>query len=293
MKVALCFSGQMRTLAQCMSTIRRHLLEPLAAAGAEIDTFVHAAADADAESALLLSPRILHVEPQPWFDEKRYAWRIGRGCVGIQSVLRQLWSIKKSNDLKRQYAATQGIRYDWSFRVRPDTEFVQGPIEFAAVTSRRPPARGVFIPKFSNWYGLNDRFAWGSDLEMDTYSNRFEKLDDYIAAGGVFHPESFLFWSLAAGRAPILRSNVAFFTLRKNGDRVLPDFHSEYREATRCFPASQADCLDVTGLPDMPCFGEGKPSVSWTGCAPIDPARAMVKPGAVAAEAVGAMATPA
>ncbi len=282
MKVALCFSGQMRTLAQCIGTIRRHLLEPLAAAGAEVDTCVHAAADADADSALQLSPRILHVEPQPWFDEKRYACRIGRGCVGIQSVLRQLWSIKKSNDLKRQYAATQGIRYDWSFRVRPDSEFVQGPLEFAGIATRVTPVRGVFVPKFSNWYGLNDRFAWGSDLEMDTYSNRFEKLDDYVAIGGVFHPESFLYWSLAAGRAPILRSNVAFFTLRKSGDRVLPDFHSEYREAVRCFPPSQADCLDVTGLPDMPCLGEGKPSALWRTTTPVDPALVMVKPPAVA-----------
>ena len=263
MNIALCMSGQMRSLAQCASTIRRHLIEPLEAGGKNrVDLFVHAAADEDADSALLLDPKILHVEAQPWFDEKKYALRLGRGCVGIQSVLRQLWSIKKANELKRRHAASRGFRYDYSFRLRPDTEFVQGPLEAFGV---EPGKRGVFIPKFSNWYGLNDRFAWGSDVEMDLYSNRLDALDDYIAAGGVFHPESFLFWTLAIRRVPILRSSAAFFTLRKNGDRVLPDFHSEYRETIACYPAPQKDCLDVRDLPDMPCLGEGKPSALWRG----------------------------
>lgn len=263
MRFALCFSGQMRSLDQCVTSIRHHLIEPLAAGGAnEVDVFVHAAADEDADTALRLDPRILHIEPQPTFDEKLYALRIGRGCVGIQSVLRQLWSIQKSNELKRRYATSRGFRYDCAMRVRPDTEFAQGPLEALRFT---PGTRGVWIPKFSNWYGLNDRFAWGSDLEMDLYSNRFDALDHYLAAGGVFHPESFLFWTLAVRRVPIFRSDVAFYTLRKNGDRIVPDFHSEYREALPCFPPPQPDCLDVRGLPNLPCIGDGRPSLIWRG----------------------------
>jgi hypothetical protein len=50
---------------------------------------------------------------------------------------------------------------------------------------------------------------------METYFNRFSGLDEYISRGGIFHPESFLAYSLEL--LPVKRTCALFDTLRKDG----------------------------------------------------------------------------
>ena len=77
----------------------------------------------------------------------------------------------------------------------------------------------IYIPKFANWYGYNDRFAIGPPALMDLYMNRFKDLDTYFDAGGTFHPESFLAWQLRRHHIAVARTNITFNLLRMDGSR--------------------------------------------------------------------------
>jgi hypothetical protein len=196
LKTAVLVSGQMRSLDKTAEQLKSPYPEAF--------WIVHAAKDEDAEKAFLLKPNILVIEEQPYIEEKReYAWQIGRGCHGIQSVLRQLWAMQRVWHI----FSNSGIEADCVVRLRPDLVFRTPP--------EAPKDDAIYIPKFCNYWGYNDRFAFGKRCWMETYFNRFSKLDEYILRGGIFHPESFLAYALHL--LPIKRTSAIFDTLRKDG----------------------------------------------------------------------------
>ena len=196
MKTAVLVSGQMRSLDKTAEQLKS--LYPGAS------WIIHAAKDDDAEKAFLPKPNILVIEEQPYIEEKReYAWQIGRGCHGIQSVLRQLWAMQRV----WQIFINSGIEADCVVRLRPDLVFRTPP--------ESPKDDAIYIPKFCNYWGYNDRFAFGKRCWMDSYFNRFARLDEYISRGGIFHPETFLAYAIHP--LPIKRTSVLFDTIRKDG----------------------------------------------------------------------------
>ena len=196
MKTAVLVSGQMRSLEKTAQQLKS--LYP------EASWIIHAAKDDDAEKAFLLKPNILVIEEQPYIEEKReYAWQIGRGCHGIQSVLRQLWAMQRV----WQIFDKSGIDADCVVRLRPDLAF--------RILPEEPQDDAIYIPKFCNYWGYNDRFAFGKRCWMDAYFNRFARLDEYISKGGIFHPETFLAYAIHS--LPIKRTSALFDTIRKDG----------------------------------------------------------------------------
>jgi hypothetical protein len=201
MKAVVLVSGQMRTADRCAAGIRA--VYPDAA------FVVHAVADDDADKAFLFRPSVTVIEPQHEMPERReYSWQMGRGCHGVQRVLKQLWGLRRA---WRAFEAS-GIEADVVVRCRPDIEFAVPPETFTE--------GDVWVPSFANWYGLNDRFAFGHLHAMRRYFMRLDWLDDYIDAGGVFHPESFLAWAMS-GR-DVRRTRAVFSTVRPDGSRDEP-----------------------------------------------------------------------
>jgi hypothetical protein len=200
MKTVVLISGQMRTADQCAAGIRE--LYPDA-------TFVvHAVADEDAEKAFLFRPAVTVIEPQHEMPERReYSWQMGRGCHGVQRVLKQLWGLRRV----WQVFEASGIEADVIVRCRSDLVFAVPP---------EPPAAGFWVPTFCNWWGLNDRFAFGDLQAMQRYFTRLDRLDEYIDAGGIFHPESFLAWAMQGVK--VTRSRAVFSTLRADGSLDRP-----------------------------------------------------------------------
>ena len=195
MKTAVLICGQMRTADQCAAGIRQ--LYPDA-------TFVvHAVADDDADKAFLFRPAVTVIEPQHEMPERReYSWQIGRGCHGVQRVLKQLWGLARV----WQVFEASGIDADIVVRCRPDLVFAVRP---------EHPQPGFWVPKFCNWWGLNDRFAFGSSETMRTYFTRLSRLDEYIDSGGMFHPETFVSWAMHG--ETVTRTKAIFGTLRPDG----------------------------------------------------------------------------
>ena len=203
MKTVVLVSGQMRTADRCAAGIR--------AIYQDASFVVHAVADEDADKAFLFRPSVAVIEPQAEMPERReYSWQIGRGCHGVQRVLKQLWGLRRA----WQAFEASGIDADVVVRCRPD-------IEFAVPPERCDDLDGdVWIPAFANWYGLNDRFAFGRLHAMRRYFTRLDRLDKYIDAGGVFHPESFLAWSMHG--CNMRRTRSVFSTVRPDGTRDEP-----------------------------------------------------------------------
>jgi hypothetical protein len=201
MTTAVLISGQMRTADRCAAGILQ--LYPDA-------TFVvHAVADVDADKAFLFRPAVAVIEPQHEMPERReYTWQISRGCHGVQRVLKQLWGLSR---VWRVFEAS-GIQADVIVRCRPDLAFAKEPEPFEG--------HGIRVPKFSNFWGLNDRFAYGDRAAMQAYFTRLNRLDEYIDAGGMFHPETFLAWAMQGFN--VQRTQALFATVRQDGSLEHP-----------------------------------------------------------------------
>jgi hypothetical protein len=205
MNVAVLVSGQMRTAEHCATGIRS--IYP------DVPFVVHAAADADADKAFLFRPAVTVIETQPEMPERReYTWQSGRGNHGVQRTLKQLWSFKRT----WQAFEASGIEADVVVRCRADLLFVVEP-------EQATPA--FTVPAFANWWGLNDRFAWGSRDVMRRYFNRLDVLDEYIDQGGVFQSESFLEWAMRD--VPVKRTRAVTVSLRSDGTRDEPVWLAE------------------------------------------------------------------
>jgi len=84
------------------------------------------------------------------------------------------------------------------------------------------------VPTFSNYWGYQDRFAFGGSAAMDVYHDKLRLLDEFVAGGGIFHPETILKWVLDRAGTPVQRTGVVFDTVRKNGERLRPVWHETY-----------------------------------------------------------------
>lgn len=211
-KVAVLVSGQMRTLDKTCDTIM-DLFQ-------DADFYIHAVLDEDSKKAKLLKPKIFYCEPQQEMPERiEYSIQIGRGCSGVQRVLKQLWGLEKVWEIYQD----SGDKHDIIVRLRPDTFFLNKKLENLKTLSQEDKEY-LHVPIFSSYGGLNDRFAFGGTKCMSHYFNRFKLLDFYIDQHGIFHPETFLLWSMINFDIKIKYTKTVFTTLRKDGTHIQPLF---------------------------------------------------------------------
>lgn len=214
MTTAILISGHMRTADLCHDSIKRHILDRIGLHR----IYINVGDDADGWKAALFDASISLRQNQPTLAEKNYAEHLALGCYGVQVVLRQLWSLQGAWDLMRadKYAP------DYVIRLRPDCYFHNDiePLEEIA-------PRAIYVPTFHNFHGLNDRFALGDYDAMQAYCNRLDTLDKYIAAGGVFQPESHLKWTMERAGVAVKRTRILFDLVRAGGLHVKPEWNKD------------------------------------------------------------------
>jgi hypothetical protein len=199
MNVVCIVCGLMRTAEQCAPVIRD--IYP------DAKFFVHTPETADSWKVSAFRPDAVVIQEQPeMFERDQYRRRIGQG-VNVQNMLRQLWGLQQAWQAFEPLAANADVivrlRADLLFRVPPES-----------------PSPAFHVPSFSNWFGLNDQFAYGSPDVMRRYFTRLDRLDSYIDSGGTFHPESFLAWAMQG--VPVHRTRAVFDLLRLDGTRTEP-----------------------------------------------------------------------
>lgn len=238
MTIAVLISGQLRSAAACIESTRRHVLEPLQRLG-HCDIFCHVGSDADPAPLSAYAPREVVVADPPDFDPTPY---LRRGAEphptadDIRRLLVQFWRLEQSNRLKKRAETALARRYDWVVRLRTDSLYFTDIEDLASLDSR-----AIYLPTFGNYWGYNDRFAYGGSEAMDRYHDKLgAPLDAALSAGARFHPESLLRAILDRAAIPVRRSGIIFDTLRKDGTRltltwaaeygdILPDFLPDWR----------------------------------------------------------------
>ena len=188
MRVAICLSGELRSIRRCLPAMRINLLDNFD----DYDIFYHTWNDDPDLNELSQLVRTGHlkdlmIEPRITLDEKNYHLR-KRSEVFIQGFLRQLYCLKQCNDLKKKYELDNAFTYDVVIRLRPDILIDSFEYDVNLFTNL---SSSVYIPDHDSWHGYNDRFYYSNSPNMDKLSDRLLQVDDYFNMGGLIHYETF------------------------------------------------------------------------------------------------------
>jgi hypothetical protein len=218
MKIAAVITGQVRTMDQCAASLHKHILDPLREQ-AQVDVFLAVASDGDAHKAYECFPAAeISVDDQPLLDEKNYILRSGCGVCGIQSVLRQFWVWRRGWELVKAAEKERGS-YDMALRLRTDSLYYN---RIEPVASWQPKL--CYVPRFSSFWGVCDRFAYGERDVIERWHTVFDRLDTAIANGRPFHPESMVMRDIYDAGFSFSRTGVLFSTVRTDGNLRPPEF---------------------------------------------------------------------
>jgi hypothetical protein len=215
-RIALAFFGLVRYGSLTVDSVEKNIVGVLRSSGIRFDSFCHAndvesihnprsnelhvpVKDAAAYARLLgrtvcrVEAQATHIDPQ--FDAKDYAthgdpWK--DGCVSLQNLLRQLYSLRRVTTMWSQ----SGVEYDAVLCLRSDLVYTD-PLDVDALRWVMAAAGGgdasprLVVPLWQPHSGMNDRFAMGSPAAMRVYGSRFDAALAYSKTVNL-HSERFL-----------------------------------------------------------------------------------------------------
>lgn len=213
MRTALCFSGELRSIDKCIDGWQEKILPYFG----QYDSFYFGWEDDPQINKLKyldkLNLKECEITKRATFKEKMYAMR-KRKEVNVQGMLRQIYCLKKANDLKTSYENKNNFIYDIVIRIRPDVSVEENAI-FPDVKNLDMNKLHVF--KHDKWFGHNDRLYFSNSRNMDILQNRINELDVYFLNGGIFHYETF-FASVAINhKIKVQEHDFRFKLLRADG----------------------------------------------------------------------------
>lgn len=196
MKVAICFSGLVRTFNECFPSYDKIL-----------DKYdCHLFGATIPNDVLKYHPfNSLVIQEDEWIEQTRYTSFQSPETV-VQNALRQFKYIELANNARREYELQNGIKYDFIIRTRFDNIMVN---DIPDLRTINPEAiyipSGHDHPQLFPGRGINDRFAIGGDYVINIYSEKLKRVDDFMATGQRFHPETILKWILDTNSVQINR----------------------------------------------------------------------------------------
>lgn len=214
MKVALCFSGQVRDFDKTRRSLNRLILSSLQ--DCDVYCFAHYPKDSSkGQLRLPMTAEFAEDESEVKIPEQIKAehgvfkrdWHSGNP---YRAFYLQLRSISLANQLRKDFESKNFLNFDWVFRLRFDNLYFGQKLEKLANLDQ-----GVlYVPCHDNWHGFNDRFAFGSPEAMDVYASRFDHFNHYQELGHRMDPEIFLKWVLDRKKIQVERTRVTHHLLR-------------------------------------------------------------------------------
>jgi hypothetical protein len=180
MKVALCFSGMPRYVAQTYNYWRKCLLDVYAP-----DVFVHTWCDQDQADSLKsqlfsqYAPVSCVVQPEIPQDVSIYKERIWPHRTTPAGVLSQWYSVKHALQQRKQHEVLRGFTYDVVIRARFDWFLEQVSLEQndAWNIAHTPTLAGhKFTLRGQPLVGINDQFGYGASHTADVVSELFDHI---------------------------------------------------------------------------------------------------------------------
>jgi len=186
MKVAICFSGQVRSLDVTFLSIENFLKESFE----DYKIFAHIPKDSSSYKFQDYFPKstVLIEKDKRLFKTKlktkqfrSVEHKFGNLRKARHAHMLQLYGIYKANELKKQYEVKHNDSFEWVLRCRSDLKFYSKKIEINNLNNAY-----IHTPNFHQFSGINDRFVLSSSKNMDIFSNLFnfiknEEVDGFNA----------------------------------------------------------------------------------------------------------------
>jgi hypothetical protein len=217
MKTAFCFSGELRSIDKTYPILKERLMNRFS----DYDIFYHTWSDDPDLNKIHFIEEDSHtknilVEDRITLPERGIYERNRRPEVFVQGLLRQLYCLKKCNELKSTFESENNFNYDIVVRIRPDILLLDHSVLERNVESWDMD-QYVYTTDHDDHHGYNDRFYFSNSKNMNFLSNRLDLLDYYMDIGGVFHYETFFKFCINYRELKICRSNMKFALLRTDG----------------------------------------------------------------------------
>ena len=181
MKIALCLSGQPRSVAKGYEFVQKNLLSRN-----DVTVFIHAWSGEEVNHAIeLYKPERYKIDPALTNDLSKYTnvpppqpnWKVKDPA---RSTWNQLYAVYQCNKLKSMYESDNDMKFDWVIRSRFDFA-LNTTIDFKHLDNTK-----LYIPNCrmtpNRDFG-NDQFAFSSSENMDKYSETYNHLDEFYDSG--------------------------------------------------------------------------------------------------------------
>lgn len=232
MKVAVIYTGGMRSFDKCFANQQWHVLRHFP----DAKFYVATEMDEDCKKASLLADKYGYKNvrgytvtqpemvipkgcPDEWQPGKPYMHEPYHISVDPRAVLGQLWMLREG---WRLYQETKTEDADLIIRIRPDLWFHSFEVPFIAKTGydarldlQLRESGIACVPWWGRFGGVNDRFALLGADAAEHYFTTYDKIPAMIEAGAPLHPETLVATSLRNGLISICDDMKAeFSTLR-------------------------------------------------------------------------------
>jgi hypothetical protein len=247
MKVALCFWGLTRSLKYTLTSIQKHILEPLNNANIEYKIFLHTFhfnspyvnpraqeinVKLDFNEYTLLNPDYVQIDDQDVIKQKIHItkyrtmpdpWESNYICV--DNFVCAMYSKKKLGEMVNE----SGIDFDYIMYLRPDVKFINSfDVRYFSITKKH----NVCTPNFHLFPKLNDRFCLLQSCNLEKYSNLFDEMYEFSTIFPL-HSEKFQHYIMTRKYNWSMRYiPIHFHRVRANGDE-LKDTAQYYRQLNR------------------------------------------------------------
>jgi len=223
MRVAICFTGQCRSLENTHESIKKYLIEPLSETCERVDIFAFIDENKHTHKFLeYIKPTQIVIQRDEHIDDtfvRRHSQK------NLQQYIQMLNGYKQVNELRKSYEKKENISYDCVVRCRLDIELIRKIPDILSMDMSK-----VYLPDFHSWshvtehsVGFNDRFAFSSPENMDVYFSQIDNARQFCEEGGNLHAETFLAHNLLNSSVEVEKINFRFVRIREHNIRVESD----------------------------------------------------------------------
>lgn len=236
LRVAVVFFGITRALRLTLPSITANLVAPARSIGRELRLFGHfftqtairnsrsdEEGELDPEEYRLLALDGVELEePGACLELYPTAEMQAQGDIWADDFASFRNLVHQLHSLKRATLMAEAFQPDIVIFARPDLLYHDSMAEHLEMLARAH-RQFVLVPDWSQWFGLNDRFALAKGPDaIAAYGMRADRMGAYCAQGKRLHSERFLKHALGGQR--VRKVHLRASRVRVSGLQVLEDF---------------------------------------------------------------------
>lgn len=189
MRVALCISGLSRCFHLCFSSLYKFLLNN---PECQFDIFCHTWDVIERKGrkvnenqlVKIYNPKDIVVEEPIKFKITNTMYMKNNEGRSLNDMLSMFYKVEKCNELKSQYEKNNNFIYDAVIRFRFDIR-----LDASVPLNSQMNLSKLYVPKWGDFHGINDQFAYSNSSNMDKYCSLFTNFEKVLAEESGVNPE--------------------------------------------------------------------------------------------------------